>query len=129
MGLYEAGTGGLYVLTTADDDPLAATHGDRAAAWRGLDVAVLQHLVVEQVLQPAFGDTPGGGRDVKWKFPHTLEQLKSLADGGEYQLGVVVQPTPLAAVRAVSEAGELMPPKSTFFYPKLATGFVINPLA
>jgi uncharacterized protein (DUF1015 family) len=41
---------------------------------------------------------------------------------------VVMQPTPLDSVRQVSEAGELMPQKSTFFYPKLATGLAINPL-
>jgi len=44
-------------------------------------------------------------------------------------LGVIVRPTPLEAVRAVSRAGELMPQKSTFFYPKLATGLFMNPLA
>ncbi|MBS0188026.1 MAG: DUF1015 family protein, partial [Planctomycetes bacterium] len=38
-------------------------------------------------------------------------------------------PTPLKAVRDVSRANELMPQKSTFFYPKLATGLCINPLA
>jgi uncharacterized protein (DUF1015 family) len=36
--------------------------------------------------------------------------------------------TPVAQVRAVSDAGEVMPQKSTFFYPKLASGLVINPI-
>ena len=39
-----------------------------------------------------------------------------------------MQATPLESVRLVSEASELMPQKSTFFYPKLATGLVINPI-
>jgi uncharacterized protein (DUF1015 family) len=43
-------------------------------------------------------------------------------------LAVLVQPTRLEDLRAVCQAGELMPHKSTFFYPKLATGLVINPL-
>jgi uncharacterized protein (DUF1015 family) len=40
----------------------------------------------------------------------------------EPQLGVIVDPTPLTAVREVCGANELMPQKSTYFYPKLATG-------
>ena len=45
------------------------------------------------------------------------------------ELAVLVRPTPLQAVRDVSRAGELMPQKSTFFYPKLATGLALNPLS
>jgi len=43
-------------------------------------------------------------------------------------VAVLPQPTPMAQLRAVSEAGELMPQKSTYFFPKLATGLAINPL-
>lgn len=63
-----------------------------------------------------------------WKFPHTAAEFDHDTHADGYQLGLMVQPTPLDAVRLVSEAGELMPQKSTFFYPKLATGLVINPL-
>ena len=63
-----------------------------------------------------------------WKFPHKLEEVPAICAKDGYQLGVIVQPTPLESVRLVSEAGELMPQKSTFFYPKLATGLIINQL-
>jgi len=46
----------------------------------------------------------------------------------EQGLAVVVQPTSMEQLRAASEAGGLMPQKSTYFYPKLATGLVFNPL-
>jgi uncharacterized protein (DUF1015 family) len=39
-----------------------------------------------------------------------------------------MNPTPVAHVKAVADAGEVMPQKSTFFYPKLASGLVINPI-
>ena len=45
---------------------------------------------------------------------------------GFAQLAVIVRPTPLEAVRDISRANELMPQKSTFFYPKLATGLFVN---
>jgi uncharacterized protein (DUF1015 family) len=126
MGLYDpAKPGGpLAVITTTADDPLAKTHPDQSQAWRQLDVAIVQHLIVEQICQPLFCEAGG---QVAWKFPHSLDQLdQAMAEGG--QLGLIVQATPLDSVRQVSEAGELMPQKSTFFYPKLATGLVVNPL-
>jgi uncharacterized protein (DUF1015 family) len=69
-----------------------------------------------------------GSAPPTWKFPHTFAELQSLADGKNFHLGLIMQPVPLASVLQVSRAGELMPQKSTFFYPKLATGLVIHPL-
>ncbi|MDX1682249.1 MAG: DUF1015 domain-containing protein [Phycisphaeraceae bacterium] len=127
MGLYTPGdeSGTFWIATTVSDDPLAADHGEQCDAWRQLDVAILQHLVVEKICEPTFSD----GASVDWKFPHDLDQVEAIADGEKYPLGVILQPTPLEAVKAVSEAGQRMPQKSTFFYPKVATGFAINPLA
>jgi len=125
MGLYESSTGKLFIANTPGDDPLADSHAGQSDAWRKLDVAVLQHLIVKGLLEPNFC---AAGEAVAWKFPHELAELKRLCDSGQYQVGVVMQPTPLGAVREVSEAGELMPQKSTFFYPKLATGLAVNPL-
>jgi uncharacterized protein (DUF1015 family) len=126
MGLYHPGRpdGSMSIATLRRPDPLAAWHPDRSPAWRELDVALVQHLLVEQICRPAFSPD----RDVKWKFPHDLTELKAVTDGGGYELGVVLQPTPLEAIKSVCEARELMPQKSTFFYPKLATGLVINPV-
>jgi uncharacterized protein (DUF1015 family) len=115
----------LAVAVTCDDDPLAADFPDRSRPWRQLDVAIVQHLIVEQICQPTFC---ADGAEVRWHFPHSIEQLRSLADGPDGQLGLILRPTPIEAIGQVSQAGELMPQKSTFFYPKLATGLVINPL-
>ncbi|MEZ6190219.1 MAG: DUF1015 family protein [Phycisphaerales bacterium] len=115
----------LYLATTVDSDPLKATHGKMSDAWRQLDVAIVQHLIVEKICEPTF---VAPGETIAWKFPHEIAQLKELTDSAVYQLGLVLRATPLDSVRRVSEAGELMPQKSTFFYPKLATGLVINPL-
>ena len=49
--------------------------------------------------------------------------------GGEGNVLFVMNPTPVDVVRRVCESGEVMPQKSTYFYPKLATGLFINPLA
>ncbi len=127
MGLVhrKGGRLGLHVATTISQDPLAEAFAERSAPWRQLDVAIVQNLIVEQICQPTFCRC---AKAVKWRFPHTTKQLELQVDGDDCQLGVLMQATPLDAVRQVSQAGELMPQKSTFFYPKLATGMVINPL-
>jgi uncharacterized protein (DUF1015 family) len=123
IGLYDPGSKKLYTATTTSADPLASTHADKSQAWRQLDVAIVQALLVEGICQPNFAS----GGAISWKYPQMDDFLKVAHQDG-HQLGVIVQPTPLEAVLAVSKAGEVMPQKSTFFYPKLATGLVINPL-
>lgn len=134
LGLYDFSTRKCYVATPTDPDPLAGQFPKKPHAWRTLDVALCQYLIVEGICQPSLN----GGQPVKWAFPHSIEEVQEIGAGLERgsgggkgfvpQLGVIVQPTPLEAVRAVSRANELMPQKSTFFYPKLATGLFINEL-
>jgi uncharacterized protein (DUF1015 family) len=139
IGLYDATQSDphqrLWLATTVAADPLAEAFPKATAAWRNLDVAIAQHLIVERICEPTFCTQiagAGGGGKVSWQFPHTLADLEAGAKAGRDQaagqLGLVMQPTPLAAIGQVSAAGELMPQKSTFFYPKLATGLVLNPL-
>ena len=115
----------LAILTTPEADPLGKLFPNQSVAWRQLDVAVLQHLIVEKICEPKLCE---GGKKIGWKFPHSLEETKEIAETAGYQVAMIVQPTPLDSVRLVSEANELMPQKSTFFYPKVATGLAINPL-
>jgi uncharacterized protein (DUF1015 family) len=49
-------------------------------------------------------------------------------DGKKFQIALIIKSTPLGALEQLGRHGEVMPQKSTFFYPKLATGLVINPL-
>ena len=133
LGLYDFATGLCWVATLSSDDPLAERFPDKPGAWRELDVAIIQHLIVEEICAPELND----GEDVSWAFPHSIDEVLEIGRGGTTgsgggagfaQLAVIVRPTPLQSVRDVSNEGELMPQKSTFFYPKLATGLFINPL-
>lgn len=134
LGLYDFATKRCFTAAPTDPDPLATKFPQKVKAWRQLDVAIVQHLIVEEICQPALNS----GNPVEWAFPHSIREVLDIGAGLERgsgggksfrpQLGVIVRPTPLESVRAVSRAGELMPQKSTFFYPKLATGLFINPL-
>lgn len=123
VGLYDPSTGRTWALTSRTDDPLAAAMPDKAKAWRTLDVAVFHNGFVDQVLRPHFG-----GDAITYKYPHELTEFIRLCHESPGRLGAVMQATPLHGVCDVARANEVMPPKSTFFYPKLATGMVINPL-
>ncbi|MFG0312944.1 MAG: DUF1015 family protein, partial [Phycisphaerales bacterium] len=135
FGIYDYATGLCFGAWPAVNDPLDAQFPKQSEAWRTLDVALIQHLIVEEICQPELNN----GEPVKWAFPHSIDEVlaigkgeetgSSIAGGGKPQLAIIVRPTPLEAVRDISRAGELMPQKSTFFYPKLATGLWVNPLS
>ena len=135
FGIYDYATGLCYGAWPASNDPLDMQFPKQSQAWRNLDVAIIQHMIVEEICQPELNNN----EPVKWAFPHSIDEVlaigkgdetgSSIAGGGKPQLAVIVRPTPLDAVRDISRAGELMPQKSTFFYPKLATGLWFNPLS
>jgi uncharacterized protein (DUF1015 family) len=123
MGLYDPARDRAHVMTFAPD-PLRHDLPDRAQVWRQLDVAVLQELFIQRIVRPMFG-----GERIGRQYTADLDEMRSIARADRFaRLGVIMQPTPLEAVCQVALADEVMPPKSTFFYPKLATGLVINPL-
>jgi len=134
LGFYDFASGRGFLGSPKKPDPLEEAFSGKPRAWRTLDVAIIQHLIVEKVCQPRLNDD----QPVQWAFPHSVDEVAEIGAGVEKgsgggksfvpQLAVLVRPTPLESVREVSKANELMPQKSTFFYPKLATGLFINPL-
>jgi uncharacterized protein (DUF1015 family) len=133
IGVYDPVEDKAVVFKPKSDDPLKsdAALKDKSAAWRQLDVAILQHLVFERIIAPNFVKDKNVS-SMTWAFPHEAHEVATMTRTGagtQYRVGFLLQPTPLTAVRDLCNANELMPQKSTFFYPKLATGMVINSLA
>ena len=93
--------------------------------YRRLDTAVLEALVLRGALGMSEDDI---------SHLRGLDYSKDLADAidavqtGRADAGFFMRATPVDQVREVAEAGESMPPKSTYFYPKVPTGLVFNPL-
>ncbi|HOV79015.1 MAG TPA: DUF1015 domain-containing protein [Bacillota bacterium] len=124
-GLY-TGEGRLYLLSLIDQKNLRqAMPPDKSPAWQGLDVSVLHTLIIEKHLGIC-----GELRARAEHITYTREEEGALAavDGGEYQLAFFVNPTLVEEVTEVAAKGEKMPQKSTFFYPKLVAGLVVNRL-
>ncbi|MDR1711377.1 MAG: DUF1015 domain-containing protein [Propionibacteriaceae bacterium] len=87
---------------------------------RALDGAYLEHA-----LQPVIDDPHGANLQVSYQ--HGLPEMLEAIASGAYTGGVLIRPTSIAEIRRTAREGLLMPPKSTFFTPKLRTGFVIRP--
>jgi len=124
FGLY-TGDGGLYHLTLRPDAALRALMpADRSPAWQQLDVAILHHLILEPHLGIGAGERARQGGPVS--YTREEEQALARVDRGEYTHAFFLNPTGVREMVEVAEAGDKMPQKSTYFYPKLITGLVIN---
>lgn len=124
FGLLDGATQTLYTLKLVNPGLMEKLEPDKSAAWRALDVAILQRYLLEEVLGPKFA---AGGELVKG-YTADENQVLPMTDGKNYQVALMLRPTPLHALEELGAHGEVMPQKSTYFFPKLATGMVINPL-
>ena len=131
--LHERGTAGpsflvvsggraVYLTLRAGAD-LSALPGP--AVLHTLDVTLLHALVLEQALGI---DRAAQEAQTYLRYIKDNEQALQAARAPDVQAVFLMNPTPVAQVMACSDAGEVMPQKSTYFYPKIASGLVLNPL-
>jgi len=139
--------GTLGFFSRADDSWTLASVTDRGRqrmdelapgqcdCWRQLGVSILHRLVMEDLLD--------AGRLPRPMYVHSTSEVITglrigdtvgrdatgqLGSGGAFELASLVMPASLDDVREISHWGERMPAKSTYFYPKLLSGLVLNPL-
>ncbi|TXT55112.1 MAG: hypothetical protein BAJATHORv1_40021 [Candidatus Thorarchaeota archaeon] len=132
LGLF-MDDGKFYVLTLRDTSAMDKAMPEKSEEYRKLDVAMLHKLVLDKVLgidkeKLSQGTMTGGGYVVYIKgIGDAVEQsINSVKE--EAQAVFFMNPTRLSEVEAVSRNFECMPQKSTFFFPKVWTGFTINKL-
>lgn len=107
---------GRLVLLSPDGS--AEWLAPRAGAFdgvRALDGAYLEHALA--------------GSSAEVSYQHGLAEVRELVGSGRVAAGILIRPTSLAEIQRTAREGLLMPPKSTFFTPKLRTGLVIRPTA
>ncbi len=115
-----------WMLTLKDQSIADAALSDHAEAYRRLDTAVLEALI----LKGALGMTDDDIDHLKGLgYARDFDDALQLVTDGDYDAAFFVAATPIEQVRAVAAAGESMPPKSTYFYPKVPTGLLFNPLS
>jgi len=122
MALIGSGGAEIWIARLEDASAMAAAAPDACQPWCDLDVAVLHTLILKEAGESCGDEEPA--------VEYTPDANKALAEcaSGRARLAVVMQGTPLQSVVDVADAGASMPHKSTYFYPKLATGIVLKPL-
>ncbi|NTV92428.1 MAG: DUF1015 domain-containing protein [Chlorobiaceae bacterium] len=110
---------------TLKESPLEVLDRSIPESLRNLGLVVLHELVLGKLLRI----TPEAlSKQSNIRYIKDEAELYAAVENGTAQAGFVVKPTTVQQVVAVSESGEVMPQKSTFFYPKIMTGLVFNPL-
>lgn len=112
-----------YLLTLRNEEDMDALLPQKSAAYRRLDVSILHHLIIDNLL---------GIRMDTHKLGLNIEYIKDAAEAdrrvhdGAAEIVFFMNATKVTEVRDVASAGERMPQKATYFYPKLLTGLVIH---
>ena len=117
--LFGPGKEHLFLLRLTDfaaADPLMPA--SYSGLYRRLDVSIVDHVIVEKLL--------GMGAEEKALLAYSHEShdaVRRVLDG-EYQLAILLRPVRAETIKAIADAGDRMPRKSTYFYPKAPSGLV-----
>jgi uncharacterized protein (DUF1015 family) len=129
----EDGTWTHATITSQGEARMAELASEQSDDWQSLGVSILHRLVVENLL--GYAELP------KPLYVHSADEVAEalhkgdavgrdatgqMGQGGRFNLAALVMPATVDHVRAISEHGERMPAKSTYFYPKLLGGMVVN---
>jgi len=128
FGIYGADNA-FYVAVLKDKSAMDSVVPDMSRAWRTLDVSILHKLVLEGLLgidqeKLAEGENLQYVKDTPNAIADSIAQI----DAGQKQVAFFMNPIKMQQLKMVTEAGERMPQKSTYFYPKVYTGLTINKL-
>ena len=115
-----------YLLRLQNKDAaIASVASGKSLAYRSLDVTLLHDLII----QPFFGIGPAElAAEGYLAYTRNDNEALDFVDNGAYACSFLMNSTLVSELLAVAEAGEKMPQKSTYFYPKFISGLVINKL-
>jgi len=125
FGLYDNFHSQAYRLRLKDVDELDRRLEGKPEPYRRLDSAILETLVLKGLAGMSDHDIDERrGLEYAKSVPDALAQV----DDGDYDVAFIQRPVPVEQVKAVAETDANMPPKSTYFFPKVMTGMVFNPV-
>jgi uncharacterized protein (DUF1015 family) len=128
LALYPRGAFGMVVKNQIFGIHLASDL-DKAIpepmpkALKSLDVVLLHHLIIGKMLGVS---AEAQASQTNLNYSKDFDEVFDTVQSGAAQIGFIMNPTSVAEVEAVSKIGEVMPQKSTFFYPKVLTGVVFH---
>ena len=131
LGVLGLKKGYLVLLTKREDvsfdDMMPAEH---SSAYKQFEVSILNHIILDRMLglyRKMSGPVPVLDEE-KVVYTMDADEAQRETTEGKYDLAFLLNPPQLETVRAIANAGDRMPRKSTYFYPKAPAGLIINPL-
>ncbi|HEY4779076.1 MAG TPA: DUF1015 domain-containing protein [Solirubrobacterales bacterium] len=125
FGLYDNFHKQAYRLRLKDTAELDRSLAGKPEPYRRLDSAILETLVLKGLAGMSDEDIDERrGLEYAKSVPDAL----AMVDGGDFDIAFILRPVPVDQVRAVAATDENMPPKSTYFFPKVMTGIAFNPV-
>jgi uncharacterized protein (DUF1015 family) len=119
----------FYVAVLKDTRAMDTVVPDKSPAWRALDVSILHKLILEELLGiDEEKQTQGENLRYVKDTPTAIDDSIARIDAGEAQVALFMNPVKIQQLKMVTDAGERMPQKSTYFYPKVYSGLTINKL-
>ncbi len=122
---YYSGKKEWYLLVLKEINIMEELLRGTSDTYKQLDVNILHILILERLLGI---DKENMANQKNLTYTRSFEEAVKSCDEGTYQCSFIINPTRVAEISDVAAAGEKMPQKSTYFYPKLTTGLVINKL-
>ena len=123
FALYTAGK--MNLLTLTDNTIMKELLADMSGAYQNLDVSILHVLILERLLGI---DKENMANQTNLTYMRDAADAIAAVDKGQADCAFLINPTKVEEIAQVAGAGEKMPQKSTYFYPKLITGHIVNPL-
>jgi uncharacterized protein (DUF1015 family) len=122
LGFGAVADGTWLVARLRNPAALDALAPDQSSEWRGLGVSILHKLVLEKIVPERIGGKP------TCRYVHLIREVNDDVAAKGCQLACLVPPATMDHVESIAGNREKMPPKSTYFYPKLVTGMVYHSL-
>jgi uncharacterized protein (DUF1015 family) len=126
LGYVDSQMERAYRLRLKDQSIADAALAEHSAPYRLLDTGVLETLILKGALGLSDDDISHLN---DFGYARDSQQAISLVRDGDFDVAFLMRPTPVQQVREIAAEGENMPPKSTYFYPKLLTGLLFSPLS
>jgi uncharacterized protein (DUF1015 family) len=121
LGILGLQPDSLVVLRKRQDVSLEVMMpANRSQAYREFGVSILNHIILDNILR--------GTKDLDVTYTVDFKEAYHQIKDGKYQLAFLLNPPQPEMVKAVADAQDRVPSKSTYFYPKLPAGLVVNPL-
>ena len=122
VGFGTVADGAWHLARFRSPQLMAELASEHSATWQGLGVSILHVAFLGKLLPAAYPVQP------TCRFVHLLKEVTDAVAARQCQLAVLVPPATMKHVEDIAGNLEKMPPKSTYFYPKLLSGLVFNSL-